>query len=139
MTSAATGPRAVANPLRWERTLHISILSAFAFSEPLFAVLTQQFLYLHDLQAGWAEILFVMLVLAVIVPMICVLLDQLVLRLASLWGGTGRDIVLLVLTVLVSLSILRPLLRIHFLVVKACVWIVTLAIASPLSVLFVYF
>jgi len=68
MNPGVNGSKSTMPPLRSERTLHICILSAFAFSEPLFAVLTKQFVYLHDIHAGWLEMGFVGLVLSVALP-----------------------------------------------------------------------
>ena len=113
-----------------ERVWHLCSLSAFAFSEPLFAALTQQFVYLHDLNAGWFEIGYVLLILMVVIPGIAVMLDQIVQRAAARWGGRGKDLVLILLIFLVWLSILRPFLRLQFLIENALVWIVTLILAT---------
>ena len=51
MTSTDIDLQGKAPIASWERTLHVFALCAFAFSEPLFSALTQQFVYLHDIQA----------------------------------------------------------------------------------------
>lgn len=124
--------------LRSDRTLHLWVLSVFAFGEPLFAALNQQFVYLHDVQAGWMEVLSVVLLLTSILPFVSVLLDQVVQRLARWWGGFGRDGVIVLLAFVVILTMLRPFLRLRFLVIESSVWMVSLGVAAPLSLLFVY-
>src|SRR5947209_4803018 len=97
----ANGSRTAVVPFRSDRTLHVCVLSAFAFGEPLFAALNKQFVYLHDLQAGWLEIATIVTFLTVVVPVMWVLVDRAVQRLANLWGGAGRDATLYFLACLV--------------------------------------
>lgn len=127
-TPTAIGTTAQA-PRSYERVLHVWTLCAFAFSEPLFAALTQQFIYLHDLKAGWREIGYVLLLLMVAVPGLWALLDQLAVRCASRWGGWGQNIVFILLLCLVWLSLLRPFLRLRSLELMDAVWAVSLLIA----------
>lgn len=124
-TASAIGTTAQA-PRPYERVLHVWTLCAFAFSEPLFAALTQQFVYLHDLKAGWYEIAYVLLMLMVVVPGVCTLLDQLAVRCAARWGGRGQNVVFVFLLGLVWLSLLRPFLRLRSLELMEAVWGVSL-------------
>lgn len=119
-----------------ERSLHICVLSAFAFSEPIFAALSQQFVYLHDLGAGWLEVAFILLVLTVLLPMAWVLIDRLVMAVSKRYlRGHGQNLVLATLLLLLWLSILRPFMKIPFLELKAAVWIASILVASAGAVL----
>eukprot|EP00456_Euglypha_rotunda_P007732 TRINITY_DN113_c0_g1_i14.p1 TRINITY_DN113_c0_g1~~TRINITY_DN113_c0_g1_i14.p1 ORF type:complete len:722 (-),score=126.80 TRINITY_DN113_c0_g1_i14:3367-5532(-) len=115
--------------LRWERTLHICMLCAFAFSEPLFSALTQQFVYLHDLQIGWTEIGAVLLTLMILVPAFWILLDQLAIKVASRFGGVGQYAVLAFLLCVVCLSVLRPFMRYDILERESIVFLTSMPIA----------
>lgn len=129
MTSALAALKVALAPLCLQRALHIYVLCAFAFSEPLFTALTQQFVYLHDLQAGWFEISYVILLLSVVIPATCVLLDCLVMSGSSRFGGRGHDLFLTILFGLVWLSVLRPFMGFRFLVIQSSVWMASLVIA----------
>lgn len=114
-----------------ERSLHISVLSAFAFSEPIFAALSQQFVYLHDLGAGWFEVGFILLVLTVGVPVAWILLDKLNVAISTRWlRGRGQNITLGFLFLLVWLSLIRPFMKIGFLELLAIVWLSSLIVAA---------
>ena len=135
MTSALVFCRDALASFRTQRALHIFVLCAFAFSEPLFSALTQQFVYLHDLQAGWGEICYVVLMLAVVIPAAWVFLDYLAMCGSSRFGGRGRDLVLGFLFGLVWLSLLRPFMGFNFLQLQASVWLVSLVIATVGAIL----
>ncbi len=135
MSSQVASAAAVPKRPGWERPLHIGVLCAFAFSEPLFAALTQQFVYLHDLQAGWSEIGSVLLLLLVVVPLIWVLLDQLAILCAARFGGHGQDAVFTLLLILVWLSLMRPFMRFDYLEVRALIFLVSFPIALAGAVL----
>lgn len=116
------------------RATHIWTLCAFAFSQPVFVALTQYFVYLHDLEATWVEIGYVLVVLAVLIPGLWFLLDQLIGASVALTGGRGRNLVLTILMGIVWLSILRPfMIKVPFLADQAIVWLVSLIIAGAAS------
>lgn len=122
--------RAFVASLASERSLHICVLSAFAFSEPIFAALSQQFVYLHDLGAGWLEIAFILLVLTVLLPMAWILVDGLVMAISKRYlRGYGQNLALATLFVLLWLSIIRPFMKVSFLEMMAAVWIASLIVA----------
>ncbi len=81
--------RFACSDFHFERALHICVLCAFAFSEPLFAALTQQFVYLHDLKADWGEISFILLVLMGIVPAALIVLDNITNSVCTRFFGTA--------------------------------------------------
>jgi hypothetical protein len=135
MSSQVASAAAVSKQPRWERPLHIGVLCAFAFSEPLFAALTQQFVYLHDMQAGWFEIGAILLLLTVVIPLAWGLLDQLAILGAARFGGRGQDAVFTLLLVLVWLSLMRPFMRFNYLEVRAMVFLVSFPIAVAGAVL----
>ncbi len=122
-------------PSRFERAWHVCVFCAFAFSQPLFAALTQQFVYLHDLNAGWIGIGYVLLVLMVLVPAGWILLDQLAVSVSTRLGGRGRNLILTLLMGLVWLSFLRPFVRIQILELASVVWLVSLMLATAGAVL----
>lgn len=128
--------RFACSDFHFERALHICVLCAFAFSEPLFAALTKQFVYLHDLKADWGEISFILLVLMGIVPAALIVLDNITNSVCTRFlERRGRDAVLFILMILVWLSILRPFLRIRMLESQSCTWIVSLILAVAFAVL----
>jgi hypothetical protein len=135
MSSQVASAAAVPKQPRWERALHIGVLCAFAFSEPLFAALTQQFVYLHDLQAGWFEIGSVLLLLSVVIPLAWVLLDQLAILGTARLGGRGQDAVFTLLLVVVWLSLMRPFMRFYYLEANALIFLVSFPIAVAGAVL----
>lgn len=136
MKSASAIVRTALAPFRTERALHICVLCAFVFSEPLFFALTQQFVYLHDLEVGWGEIGYVLLLLTVVIPVIWILLDQLVMWICHRWKGRGQNVVLGLLLCLVWLVLMRPYMRrIQFLEYNSIIWLTSLAIAIPAAIL----
>jgi len=90
------------------RVLHVLTLSAFAFTQPLLAALIQQTVYLNDQQFGWLEITCLLLVLMVLVPFSCVVIDGLFQRCSGWIGGWGRNSMLTLLIGLILLSLTRP-------------------------------
>lgn len=118
-----------------ERARHIVVLCAFAFSQPLFSALTQQFVYLHDLEAGWLEVGFVVILLTFLLPLPWIMLDALTMRITSDWKGRGHNFVPTFLLVLAWLSILRPFMSVEFLEYRSVVWLVSLVLAIPAAVL----
>ncbi|MBS0202059.1 MAG: sulfatase-like hydrolase/transferase [Planctomycetes bacterium] len=118
-----------------ERALHIAVLCAFAFSQPLYAVLTQQFVYLHDLDAGLVEVGFVVLLLTILLPLAWIALDLLTMCVAMHWNRQFRNLVPTILLTLAWLSILRPFIGFQFLTFQSIVWIASLALAIPAAVL----
>ena len=130
MTSAGASLQAMPGPSRFERAWHICVFCAFAFSEPLFEALTQQFVYLHDLNAGWVGIGYVLFLLMVLIPAGWVLLDQLAVSVSTQIGGRGCNLILTLLMGLVWLSFLRPFMRFQFLESECLVWLASLVLAT---------
>ena len=135
MNSVRDAVRGALTPFRSERALHVCVLCAFAFSEPLFAALTQQFVYMHDLEAGWGEVAYVVLMLTVVIPAGWILLDYLVMHGSSRYRGRGRNLVLTVLTGIVWLSLLRPFMKFPFLMMQSSIWLASLIIATVGAIL----
>lgn len=128
MNTTATPP--VDSP--WHRAGHIAVLCGFTFSQPLFTALTQQFVYLHDLEAGWLEIGYLVILLALIVPALWIAIDWLVS--ARPWlPARLRNAVLAVLFCLFWMTLLRPFLKIRILELSYSIWLATFALAIPLG------
>ena len=132
--------RAAVTPFRSERALHLWMLCAFAFSEPLFAALNRQFVYLHDLDAGWLEISYLVFVLTVIIPVFWILLDQAAHWISRFRGERGRDVVLGTLFFIVWLTLLRPFMRLHYLELHSTIWLASIggALAATVVSLLLY-
>ena len=135
MTSVTAAVRGALTPFLSERALHVCVLCAFAFGEPLFAALTQQFVYLHDLEVGWAEVGYVVFLLTVVIPAGWIVLDYLVMRGSSRFGGRGRDLVVTILVGIVWLSLLRPFMKFQFLMEQSSIWLASLFVAAVGAVL----
>lgn len=128
-------------PLCTERSLHVCALCAFAVSEPLFAFLKQRFVFLHDLNVGWIEICYLVLLTALLPPLVCILLDMAVVSLSTRWwGGRGRNAFLGMLMCLLWLCLVRPFIRWEFLELNSIMWMVslTVAIGGAIGTLYVY-
>jgi len=118
---------------RHERSWHIAGLCAFAFSQPLYAALLKQTVYLHDLEVGWFEIGFLVAVLSFGIPLLWIAADGLAQQLPRRCGRL-RSGFLLLLFCLFWMTLLRPFLRLPFLELHYAVWMATLALAIPAAV-----
>lgn len=108
-----------------ERAWHVVSLCAFAFTEPILAALARQTVYLHDQEITWAELSIGLIVICVLLPAACVLLDAAVQR----RKGRGRNAVLFVLGTLVMLSLLRPCARIEYVRQHLSPWLLSLLVS----------
>ena len=63
------------------------------------------------------------------------MLDDLVMRGSSRFGGRGRNLVLTILVGIVWLSLLRPFMKFPFLMEQSSIWLASLIVAAVGAVL----
>lgn len=125
-------------PLFGQRTLHIFTLSGFAITQPLLVAVAQQTVYLRDQQIGWLEVGLLLTILMLVIPGLILGIDRIVLQLSRLTRGHGRNLVFVVLSAVVLLSLMRPLSSIRWIELTGVAGLLSVVIAIPLSWSVVY-
>ncbi len=99
----------VTNPTPRQRALHIATLGAFAIAQPLLALLPKRDVFLHDFQPRWPEMIGLVVILIVVLPALCVLLDRFVSSLTKTRHRWARDAVVCGLAFLFASSVAKAL------------------------------
>lgn len=114
---------------RLQRGLQILGWSALGILQPILDALGRNAAYRQILPFGWLEWLLLLLLLAVALPLALMGLDALLRFLARFSYGWGQNLILHLLTMLATLSLLRPVMQLAILRDNYIAWLASLIVA----------
>lgn len=146
--SPPIAPQAPPSLSRWQRILLIFTFCVFGIAQPIFSLVPDRTVFIHDLQPRWAETILFALSLTVALPAACCLCDRLWIRFViwvaqrlpkyQRWIQRTQDLVLLGLVFIVLNTLFKPLCDVRPLHRLGIAWLVltltTMVLSVPMTI-----